>query len=116
MCDPNANAKFMRLYKGSQGSNWGLTMALRKYRVFCVQTYEKFYLKDYCCKFNIIDENIKECSFEQFPHNIMEAYLIWNISHESKNKEAKAYKKILDEIVTTGQNFNFKNISFSIDT
>lgn len=60
-----------------------------------------------CCKFNIIGQSIKECSFEPRPPILLEAYLIGNTCQARKNEEAKAYNKVLDESpIAQGQNFN----------
>lgn len=59
-----------------------------------------------CCKFNIIGQSIKECSFEPPPPILLEAYLIGNTCQARKNEKVEAYNKVLDESPTAqGQNF-----------
>lgn len=52
---------------------------------------------DRCCKTDVIDHYVKECSFESLPTNGLEACIIGSVYARRKNEESNAYKKLLDE-------------------
>lgn len=52
--------------------------------------------KDSCCRFNIIDQNIMECSFETLPPDRLKACIVRNSNKKKKQEEVEAYRKTLD--------------------